>query len=129
MKAFVDRKRRRPLPSMRKSVVEKYIEGFRRSDHALVLSCLTDDVVWVLHGYKTVAGKAAFDAEIENEGFEGSPTLTIDRLIEEGDTVVAVGGGSAAKKGGEQVRFVFCDVFTFTGDAIRRLETYLVPVQ
>ena len=114
---------------MRKSVVEKYIEGFRRSDHALILSCLTDDVVWVLHGYKTLAGKAAFDSEIEGEGFEGSPTLTIDRLVEEGDTVVAVGGGSVSKKGGERVRFVFCDVFTFTGDAISRLETYLVWVQ
>ena len=85
--------------------------------------------MWVLHGYKTLAGKAAFDSEIEGEGFEGSPTLTIDRLVEEGDTVVAVGGGSVSKKGGERVRFVFCDVFTFTGDAISRLETYLVWVQ
>ena len=112
--------------STRKDIVEKYIEGFRRSDHAEILSCLTDDVVWELHGYKTLQGKAAFDAEIENEGFEGSPTLTIDRLIEEGDSVAATGRGSVNKKGGERVKFVFCDVFTFTGEAISRLETYLV---
>jgi hypothetical protein len=31
--------------STRKAVVERYIEGFRRSDHTMVLSCLTDDVV------------------------------------------------------------------------------------
>ena len=111
---------------MRKAVVETYIDGFRRSDHEQILSCLTDDVVWELHGYKTLQGKDAFDAEIENEGFEGSPTLTIDRLIEEGDTVVAVGGGSVARKGGGRPTFVFCDVFTFTGDAISRLETYHV---
>ena len=112
--------------STRKNVVQKYIEGFRRTDHALILSCLTDDVVWVLHGYKTLHGKAAFDAEIENDAFEGSPTLTIDGLIEEGDAVVAIGSGSAAKKGGERFAFVFCDVFTFRGDLISRLESYLV---
>ena len=31
--------------SPRKSIVEKYIEGFNRSDHAQILSCLADDVV------------------------------------------------------------------------------------
>jgi ketosteroid isomerase-like protein len=115
--------------STRKRIVEKYIEGFRLSDHARILSCLTEDVVWQLHGYKTLEGKAAFDAEIENEDFEGSPTLTIDRLIEEGDSVVATGGGSVARKGGDRMKFVFCDVFTFTGDAISRLETYLILVK
>jgi ketosteroid isomerase-like protein len=110
--------------SRHKDIVERYIEGFRRSDHTLILSCLTEDVVWILHGYKTLQGKAAFDAEIKNPGFQGSPALTIDRLIEEGDSVVATGGGSVARKGGERQRFVFCEVFTFTGDAISRLETY-----
>jgi ketosteroid isomerase-like protein len=112
--------------SGRKAVVEKYIEGFRRSDHAQILSCLTDDIVWELYGYKTLQGKNAFDAEIENEGFEGSPTIIIDRLIEEGDSVVAIGGGSVAKKGGEKMKFVFSEVFTFTGDSVSRLETYHV---
>lgn len=71
-------------------------------------------------------GQEAFDAEIENDATEGSPTLTIDRLIEEGESVVAVGSGSVSKKGGGSLEFVFCDVFTFTGDAISRLETYQV---
>jgi len=110
--------------STRKGIVEKYIEGFCRSDHAQILSCLTDDVVWELHGCKTLQGKEAFDAEIENDGFEGSPTLTIDRLIEEGDSVVATGGGSVDQRGGDRLTFVFCEVFTFAGDAVSRLDTY-----
>jgi ketosteroid isomerase-like protein len=112
--------------STRKGVVEKYIEGFRRTDHSLILSCLTDDVVWELHGHKTLRGKDAFDAEIENDAFDGSPTLAVDRLIEEGDTVVATGGGSVTQKGGDRLRFVFCEVFTFTGDVVSRLDTYHV---
>jgi ketosteroid isomerase-like protein len=112
--------------SARKAVVERYIDGFRRMDHDQILSCVSDDVVWDLHGYRTLQGKEAFAAEIENEDFEGTPTLDIDRLIEEGDAVVAVGAGSAAKTDGGRLEFVFCDVFTFTGDAISRLETYQV---
>jgi len=52
--------------SPRKSIVEKYIEGFNRSDHTQILSCLADDVVWALHGYRTLEGKEALDAEIKN---------------------------------------------------------------
>jgi uncharacterized protein len=110
----------------RKQIVEKYIDGFRRTDHAQILSCLTDDVVWELHGYRTLRGKDAFDAEIENDDLEGSPALTIDRLIEEGDTVACTGGGSVAMKGRDRREFVFCEVFTFTGDAVSRLDTYHV---
>jgi uncharacterized protein len=111
---------------MRKATVEKYFEGFRRQDHAMILSGLTDDVVWDLYGYTTLEGKDAFDAEIENAAFEGRPSLWVDRLVEEGDAVVAIGRGEARLRGGDVLRFRFADVFTFTGDLISRLETYQV---
>ncbi|GAA3440429.1 nuclear transport factor 2 family protein [Kutzneria kofuensis] len=107
-----------------KSVVETYIEGFRRTDHAMILGCLADDVEWVLHGYKTLRGKAAFDGEIENDAAEGSPTLVIDKLVEEDDTVVAVGHGTFTLKAAGPVDFVFSEVFTFVDGLVSRLETY-----
>lgn len=73
---------------------------------------------------KTLKGKDAFDAEIENEDFEGNPALTIDRIIEEGDSVAVTDSGSVTKRGGERVQFKFSEMFTFSGDAISRLETY-----
>jgi uncharacterized protein len=114
------------MVSANKEVVQSYFEGFRRSDHAAILACLTDDVVWDLPGYKSLAGKEAFDGEIENEAFEGSPTLTIDRLIEEGNTVVALGVGKGAMKAGGLLKFAFATVLTCTGDKISRVESYIV---
>jgi ketosteroid isomerase-like protein len=114
--------------SPHKAIVNKYIDGFRRSDHAQILSCLSDDILWQLHGYKTLRGKSAFDAEIENDAFEGSPTITLDQIIEEGFTVVATGSGSVAKRSGERMKFVFSEVFTFAGDSISRLDTYHIWV-
>jgi hypothetical protein len=37
--------------------------------------------------------------------------------------VVTTGGGQATHKSGERFRFAFCDVFTFDGDAICRVES------
>jgi len=67
-----------------KRTVEKYIDGFRKSDHEQILSCLTDEVEWKIPGWFDSVGKEAFDKEIEKEAFVGSPELTIERLTEEG---------------------------------------------
>jgi ketosteroid isomerase-like protein len=72
-----------------KKTIEKYMEGFRKGDHAMVLSCLTDDVVWDLPGYFHWVGKEAFDKEIENPAFKGRPEIEIVRMVEEGETLVA----------------------------------------
>jgi uncharacterized protein len=114
--------------SEHKRVVERYFEGFRRGDHELILGCLTDDVVWDLPGFKHLEGKEAFDGEIENPAFEGQPKLDVDRVVEEGDTVVAIGSGEARFAGGAPNNFVYCDVFTFRGDLIAQVESYLVPL-
>ena len=114
--------------SARTQVVERYFDGFRTSDHAEILACLTDDVVWDLVGYRHLAGKEAFDGEIENENFVGSPTLIINRLLEADDAIVAVGTGEGTMKGGPAFSFAYCDVFTFGGDLVNRVESYVVPL-
>jgi uncharacterized protein len=115
--------------SPNKRTVEKYMDAFRRSDHQQVLSCLTDDVEWVLPGLFHVKGKDAFDREIENEAFVGSPVITVTRLTEEGDVVVAEGRVRAARRDGGTLHAVFCDVFEMRDAKIRRLISYLMEVK
>jgi uncharacterized protein len=108
--------------TQQKAVVEKYTDGFRRGDLAQIVSCLTDDVVWALHGAKTLVGKDAFAAEADS-GDGPNPELTLDRLVEEGDTVAAVGHGNVSL-GGDPHPFVYSEVFTFTGGLVSRLDTF-----
>ncbi|HVL05287.1 MAG TPA: nuclear transport factor 2 family protein [Acidimicrobiales bacterium] len=112
----------------RKAIVERYFDGFRRSDHVQILDCLTDDIVWDLHGYRRLEGKEAFDGEIENESFVGSPELTVDRLVEDGDVVVATGAGAGTLTSGGRFEFAFCTVFGFAGDLVGRVESFIVPL-
>jgi ketosteroid isomerase-like protein len=109
-----------------KKIIEKYIEGFRRSDHAMVLSCLTDDVEWEIPGLFYVKGKDAFDKEIENPAFVGRPVLTTTTMIEENDVVAAEGTVRAQKKDGGTLNAKFCDVFFMRAGKIRRLVSYLM---
>lgn len=112
----------------RQQAVHRYMEGFRRSDHAAILALLTDDVVWHIHGARTTRGKAEFDSEIENPAFEGSPVLEVDRTIEAGDVVVVTGVGQGRHREAGSFRFAFNDLFTFRGGLIAQVDSYVVPL-
>lgn len=115
--------------SENKRTVAKYLDGFRESDHAKVLSCLTDDVEWVIPGAVHLVGKPAFDGEIENPAFAGRPAIEIERVIEEDDVVVAEGRVRARKADGGTLNAVFCDVFLMRGGLIRHLTSYLMELK
>ena len=112
-----------------KRAVEKYMDGFRRSDHELILSCLTDDIEWEMPGAFHLIGKEAFDKEIENPAFVGSPTITITRMTEENDVVVAEGSVRTQRRAGGFLTAVFCDVFVMQRGKVKRLVTYFVEIK
>ncbi len=114
--------------SPNKQTVQQYMDAFTRTDHAEILSCLTEDVEWLIPGAVHVKGKDAFDREIENEAFVGSPTIHVTRMIEEDDVVVAEGTVRSARKDGGTLNAVFCDVFLMRGTKIRHLTSYLMEI-
>jgi ketosteroid isomerase-like protein len=104
------------------------MDGFRQSDHAAILACLTDDVVWHIHGVRSTQGKAEFDDEIENPAFEGSPQLAVDRTIEADDVVVVTGTGAGPHREAGPFRFAYNDIFTFRHDLIAQVDSYVVAL-
>jgi uncharacterized protein len=112
-----------------KPVVERYIEGFRSGDRAQVLSCLADDVVWTIHGSQTIEGKDAFDAEMAAGAGYGPPDLVLDDLVEQGETVVAIGHGHLDPPDGDRMDFVFSEVFRFRRDLVRSLDTFHIDLR
>ena len=108
--------------SSQKAMVERYTDGLIRGELAEILSCLTDDVVWALHGDRTIVGKQAFAAEADS-GDGPAPDLYLDKLVEEGNAVAVVGHGCVALHG-NTVDFVYSEVFTFAGPMVSRLDTF-----
>ena len=112
-----------------KQTVERYMEGFRRTDRAQILSCLTDDVEWVIPGAFQVHGKQEFARHIVDDGFVGSPSITVSRLTEEADVVVAEGSVQTERTGGTLLNLAMCDVFEMHDGKIRRLTSYLMETK
>jgi ketosteroid isomerase-like protein len=115
--------------SRNKQTLQRYMEAFTRSDHAEILSCLTDDVEWVVPGIFHLTGKAAFDKEIENDAFVGSPAIEVTRMTEEGGIVVAEGTVRSARRDGGLLNAVFCDVFEMQDAKIRHITSYLMEIK
>lgn len=115
--------------SENKKTLEKYIDGFNKLDHTQILSCLTDDVEWIIPGFFHITGKSAFDQQIENDEFEGTPEITITRMVEENNVVIVEGRVEHKRKDGGMLKAVFCDVFVMENVKIKQLTSYLHQLQ
>ena len=109
--------------------VERYMDGFRGTDRKQILSCLTDDVRWLIPGFFDVRGRDGFEGHIVDEGFADRPEITVTRLIEADDVVVAEGFVRAPRTDGSVVHLVFCDVFEMRDAKIRSLTSYLMETK
>jgi ketosteroid isomerase-like protein len=112
-----------------KKMVDRYMDGFRRTNHGQILSCLTDDVEWEIPGVFHTRGKEAFEKQIEDDGFVGSPAITVTRLTEDNGVVVAEGSVRTQRKDRTFLHLAFCDVFEMQGGKIRRLISYLMETK
>lgn len=102
------------------------MDGFRQTDRAQILSCLTDDVQWELPGAFNARGRDEFNQHIVSEGFVSNPKITVTRMTEENDVVVAEGAVQTEQKDGTVLHLAFCDVFVMQDAKIRQLTSYLV---
>lgn len=108
--------------------IERYLEGFRRNDHAQILSCLTDDIRWTVFGAFRIEGKAAYDAEIDGPDYVGPPSLEIVRTVEQDDVVMAELTGSAPRPDGSTMRMSMAEVFVMRDGLIAERRAWVVPL-
>lgn len=111
-----------------RQLADEYFAVFRTGDNPKILVTLADDVVWVIHGHRTMRGKAEFDGEIANLAFEGRPVLAIEHSYQDGPVVISTGAGRGTSVAGGPFGFVFNDVFTFRSGLISRVESCIVPL-
>jgi uncharacterized protein len=112
-----------------RQTAERYLDGFRTTDRALILSCLADDVEWRIPGAFQVRGKDEFGRHIVDEGFAPRPEIVVTRWIEAGDVVVAEGSVRTEKTDGTVLNLAFCDVFEMRDGRISRLTSYLMETR
>ena len=113
-------------PQANVQTVEAYLDGFRNTNRVQILACLTEDVEWVLPGFFHTRGKPEFASHIVDQGFEPHPAITVDRLIERGDTIVVEGHVESKRTEGALLQIAFCDIFDMKDGKIQKLTSYLM---
>jgi len=115
--------------SRNKDTVNKYLEGFRRNDHAMILSCLTDDIKWTVYGAFQLQGKDAYDKAIDGAPmFIDPPHLEVVRMVEEGDTVMAELNGVVKKAAGGEMRLSMGELFLMRDGKIAERRAWVIPL-
>lgn len=115
--------------SRNKQTVETYLDGFRKNDHAQILSCLTDDIEWTVFGGFHLTGKEAYDAAIEGPGFIPPPQLEVVRMVEEGDVVMAELTGSVKRDTGDVMRMSMAEVFRMRDGKICERRAWVIELK
>ena len=106
-------------------VVRTFAAAFGTCDVDTIVRCVSDDFVWEFNGEKAGEGKAAFEARMRTDLASGSAQVTIEQLVEQGDTIVALNRGRfVPDEGGAEMPFVSAETYTFTGDRISYMRTY-----
>src|SRR5688500_11978942 len=112
------------------STVNTYLDGFRKNDHAQILSCLTDDIKWTVFGAFRLAGKEAYDKAIDGApDFIDPPKLEVVRMIEQGDVVMAELTGTAQRAAGGEMRMSMAEVFVMRDGKIAERRAWVTVLQ
>ena len=115
--------------SPNKRLVETYLDGCRATDHARILSCLTEDVRWTVYGHFQLTGKQAYDAAIEGPGWVGPPELEVVRMVEQDDIVMAELLGEVPQADGGTARLSMAEVFVMRDGLIAERRAWVIPLQ
>jgi ketosteroid isomerase-like protein len=108
--------------------VERYLEGFRRNDHAQILDCLTDDIEWTVFGAFHLNGKQAYDEAIEGPGWMAPPQLEVVRMVEQDDVVMAELLGEVLGPDGGTTRLSMAEVFGMRDGLICERRAWVIPL-
>jgi len=110
--------------------VNAYLDGFRRNDHAQILSCLTDDITWTVFGAFKLKGKDAYDKAIDGApAFIDPPELEVVRMVEQGDVVMAELTGTARRAAGGEMRMSMAEVFVMREGKIAERRAWVIVLK
>ena len=108
-----------------KRVLEEANDAVGRGDVENFLEYCTDDTVWVLVGDRTLHGKDEVRKWME-ESYPTPPRNRVDRLVAEGDSLVAIGVITTQDESGADTRNEYCDVWQLRDGKLAELRAFVV---
>lgn len=110
-----------------KAILKKANALIAKGDNEGFLAFCTDDTVWTYVGGETLRGKEAVRQFLKTSS--EPPQFTVDRLIEDGDFLTALGDIAMKDEAGAWVPHTYCDVWRFHGGKMAELQAFVIKTQ
>ena len=112
-----------------REIVEKVNDAFANNDGEAFINLCADDIRWIIVGDRTVDGKDSLREFMKSmEGME-APKFTVEKIVSEGDSAAAYGEMTLEEKDGCAGSYEYCDIYTFTGEKITELRSFIVKLK
>lgn len=111
----------------KKQIVKDINASFSNNDVEGFLSHCDENFTWTMVGEGSNSGKAAIREWMK--GMDGCepPVFGVSNLVEDGDVVVCSGDMSMKDKEGKAIDYSYCDIYSFKGDTVVELTSFVVP--
>jgi uncharacterized protein len=110
-----------------KAILQKANQAISHGDFEGFLSLCTEDTEWTFVGERTISGKDAVRRWMA-DAYQEPPRFRVDRLIAEGEFVVAMGEIILKGEDGNDHRHSYCDVWRFHNGRMAELRAFVVGV-
>ncbi|WP_207513490.1 nuclear transport factor 2 family protein [Longitalea luteola] len=107
-----------------REILEKANQAFSKGNYEEFLTYCTEDTKWIYVGDRTIEGKDKV-REYLATAYEES-TFRIERFIEEGENLVAIGWIKLKDKNGKIICYSFCDVWKFRNGKMAELKAFVI---
>ena len=111
--------------------LRKFNQALASNDLEFIEKSITEDIIWVIVGQKTVKGKENFMNELRAMNGEKGFEMTIDNIIIHGSSAAVDGTIQTSRKSRKPLNYAFCDIYAISGfksSKIRKITSYLIQV-
>lgn len=108
------------------AIVNEINDAFTRNDTEGFLLHCTEDLYWNMAGDSEQKGKASIREWMKQMDGHEAPKFTVEAIFGDGNHVACHGQMSMKDKEGKEGKYSYCDVYTFTGDKVSELRSFVV---
>lgn len=114
------------MSEQNKQILQQANAAVRAGDNEGFLAFCADDIVWSTVGGETLHGKQAVRDWMRRE-YLAPPEFTVERLVADGDFVVALGAITGKDEAGKPVPSAYSDVWRFSDGKMAELRAFVIP--
>lgn len=108
------------------AIVNKINDAFTKNDTEGFLAHCTEDLYWAMAGDSEQEGKSTIREWMKQMDGHEAPKFTVDAIFGDDSHVACHGNMTMKDKDGKEGKYAYCDVYTFSGDKVSELRSYVV---